>query len=38
MNYRRLLSINCRECGEVRVLFWRVRCSFCDKGEGRVKS
>lgn len=38
MNYHRLLSIKCRECKAVRVLFWRMRCDFCDKGEWRVKS
>lgn len=33
----RALSCSCRECKEVRVLFWRRRCDFCDAGEGAVK-
>lgn len=40
MNYRRIMhklfDIPCRECREVRVLFWRARCSFCDAGEGKI--
>lgn len=35
--FRRLFAVNCRECGEVKVLFWRRRCDFCDVGEGKVK-
>ena len=34
---RKLFSIPCRECGEVRVWFWQRRCSFCDPNEGEVK-
>ena len=34
---RALLSVKCCECGEVRVWFWRRRCSFCDVNEGGVK-
>jgi hypothetical protein len=27
----------CRECGEVRVsVFSMQRCSYCDRGEGRL--
>ena len=33
---RRVFSIDCQECGEVKVLFWVGRCSFCDEGEGKV--
>ncbi len=29
--------VPCCECGEVSVLFWKRRCSFCDIGEGRVR-
>ena len=25
------------ECGEVKVLVWQRRCSFCGKGEGEMK-
>jgi len=34
---RKLLSIECVECGEVRVLFWTRRCSFCGVGEGKMR-
>jgi hypothetical protein len=26
----------CRECGGVKVVLWKQRCAFCDKGEGKV--
>jgi hypothetical protein len=32
-----LFDVNCHECGEVRVFFWRTHCAFCDKGEGAIK-
>lgn len=35
---RKLFTRRCAECGEVRVMFWRVRCDFCDEGEGKVKT
>lgn len=35
---RILFSIPCHECGEVRVLFWRIRCSLCDHNEGGINS
>lgn len=28
----------CKECGEVRVTFWKDRCSFCDSGEGKLNA
>jgi hypothetical protein len=31
-----LFDTPCRECGEVRVLFWHGHCAFCDDDEGRV--
>lgn len=34
---RKLFTTDCRECGEVKVWFWRRRCDFCGPGEGRVK-
>jgi hypothetical protein len=34
--FHRLFDMPCRECREVKVLFWRARCSFCDVAEGRV--
>jgi hypothetical protein len=41
MNYKRvfysLFNVPCRECREVKVLFWQGRCSFCDDGEGQLK-
>lgn len=35
--YYTTFSVPCKECGECKVLFWEVRCSFCDEGEGKVK-
>jgi hypothetical protein len=41
MNYKRILralfDTQCRECQEVRIPFWRIRCSFCDVGDGQIK-
>jgi len=34
---RKFLNVVCCDCGEVKVWFWKRRCSFCDKGEGGVK-
>jgi hypothetical protein len=34
---RKWFSVQCHECGEVRVWFWKRRCSFCDAGEGESK-
>lgn len=28
----------CKECHEVCIPLWKLRCSFCDQGEGRVQS
>jgi len=35
--FRKLFSIDCLECKEVKVLIWKCRCSFCDIDEGKVK-
>jgi hypothetical protein len=32
----KLFNRPCCECGEVEVLFWERRCSFCDVGEGKM--
>jgi len=32
----KLFDRPCCECGEVEVLFYKRRCSFCDVGEGKV--
>jgi hypothetical protein len=32
----KLFDRPCCECGEVEVLFWERRCSFCDVGEGKM--
>jgi hypothetical protein len=34
---RKLFTVKCCECGEVRVWWWQHRCDFCDMGEGEVK-
>lgn len=34
---RRLFTVECRECGEVKVWAWKRRCDFCDEGEGKVR-
>lgn len=34
---RRLFTVRCCECGEVKVWLWNRRCEFCDAGEGEVK-
>lgn len=35
--YYKIVQVPCKECGECKVPFWEVRCSFCDVGEGKVK-
>ena len=35
--FRKMFSVKCCECGEVRVWFWLRRCGFCDVNEGGVK-
>ena len=35
---RKLFSCKCCECKEVKVWFWKRRCSFCDEGEGLMKN
>jgi len=41
MNYQKIINklfaFPCAECGEIKVLFWKARCNFCDSGEGKVK-
>ena len=34
---RQMFTVRCCECGEVKVLVWQRRCSFCSKGEGKMK-
>ena len=35
--FRRLFSVDCCECQEVKVWAWVHRCDFCDIDEGIVK-
>jgi hypothetical protein len=35
--FRKLFTKPCKECGEVKVSFWKKRCDFCDEDEGKVK-
>jgi hypothetical protein len=34
---RKLFTVKCCECGEIRVWWWQRRCDFCDVGEGEMK-
>lgn len=35
--FRKLFTVDCRECKEVKVWVWHCRCDFCDVNEGVVK-
>lgn len=35
---RRVFTVECRECHEVKVWAWKRRCDFCGAGEGEVQS
>jgi hypothetical protein len=34
--FRKLFTIDCCECKEIKVWFWNCRCDFCDIGEGQI--